>query len=515
MKLLKKLFETSLSVVPIMIIVLVLSLTLCPLGTILNVRFIIGGILLILGLTVFLLGVDIGIITIGERSGAALTKKRNLPLLLFVSFVIGFLITIAEPDVQVLADQVQSVNNEVQKWPLIIMIASGVGLFVMLGLLRTVMQLPLSIFLAISYGILFIIAFFAPTEFIPVAFDSGGATTGPMTVPFIMALGVGVAAVSGGSHTNNKGNDDSFGLTGLASIGPILAVLIYGFITAKSSSTNVTTTVVNNVQSLNTVTESTKVLSGDFLSFFSIFGELLPEIISEVTLALIPLILLCIVLQITLLKLPPHQCLRVTIGIIYSFLGLVIFLIGVKGGFMPAGRQLGFLLASHKHTFLLCLIGLVFGGVVVCAEPAIWVLTKEVEEISNGTIKRQTLLIALCTGVAISIGLSMWRVIAGFSIWYFLIPGYVIALLMMPFTPKIFTAIAFDSGGVASGPMTSTFILSFTLGASSALGGNPVTDAFGVIALVAMTPLIAIQTVGLIFKYKTYQKKRSTKGVSE
>ena len=506
MDLLQKFKETVLSVVPIMIIVLVLGLTAAPLGTVTIVRFLAGGFLLIIGLTIFLLGVDIGILPIGERSGAALTAKRNLALLLGISFVIGFMVTIAEPDVQVLADQIGNVAAGVNKWMLVCMIAIGVGLFVMLGLLRTVLSISLRWVLVISYILLFLLAFLSPKKFQGVAFDAGGATTGPMTVPFIMALGVGVAAVR--SSGKKEDGDSSFGLTGMASIGPIAAVCVYGIILHACGFSSTTEPISQ------TIHETASALS-DKAFGLGIFVHLVPEVVREVSLALTPLLLMFIAFQIFLVKMPPFQVRRMISGLVYSFLGLIIFLVGVNGGFMPAGQQLGEVLGQKAvslggvWTVLLIAVGFVFGAVVVCAEPAVWVLTEQVESISGGTIKRKVMLIALSAGVALSIGLSMLRIFCGFSLWYILLPGYALSLILTFFCPSLFTGIAFDSGGVASGPMTSTFILSFALGAASSCGGNAVTDAFGVIALVAMTPLIAIQILGIIFTNKSSKKKSS------
>ncbi len=503
MNLLQKFKETLLSVVPIMAIVLFLGLTFAPLGKDLILRFLVGGVLLILGLTVFLLGVDIGILPIGERSGAALTAKRNLPLLLGVAFLIGVMVTIAEPDVQVLADQIKGVSSSVNKWVLIFMIAFGVGLFVMIGLLRTVLSLSLRWVLIISYLLVFVLAFLCPDTFQGLAFDAGGATTGPMTVPFIMALGVGVAAV----RSSKADNNDSFGLTGIASVGPVAAVCVYGLLLKlTSASTSSANTLPSELSD-----EAEKLAEGisePLEQGLGIFIDLIPETLTEVSIALLPLVLMFALFQIFLLKMPPMQIRRMIVGLVYSFIGLVIFLIGVNGGFMPAGRALGEILGGYAFAkggwwiLLLVVVGLVFGAVVVCAEPAVWVLTEQVESVSGGTIKRKVMLLALSSGVAIAIALSMLRVFYRFSLWYILIPGYALSLLLTFFCPKLFMGIAFDSGGVASGPMTSTFILSFTLGAAIACGGNPVTDAFGVIALVAMTPLIAIQILGIIFRIK-------------
>lgn len=501
MNLLVKLKETVLSVLPIMALVLLLGLTVAPLGGQLIARFVIGGILLMLGLTLFLQGVDIGILPIGQKIGSALTSKKNLLLLLGASFVIGFMVTVAEPDVQVLTGQIQRVVPSVNRWAMVVMIAVGVAVFMALGLLRTMLKWNLSLVLLVAYGLLFLLAFLSPKEFQAVAFDSGGATTGPMTVPFIMALGVGVAAVrSGDKNSRHDSSEDSFGLTGIASIGPIAAVCIYGILNSSTA---------NSQAQLSD--EAVEEISGIAGKFFS----LIPHALKEVSLALLPLLVMFAVFQITLLKLPKGQIRRTFIGLIYSFVGLFLFLLGVNGGFMDAGQELGQKLGSLAHngafgyTVLLLASALVFGAIVVCAEPAVWVLTEQVEDLSSGNISRRAMLTALSAGVAVSVSLSLVRGLVGFNLWWILLPGYAIALALSFFCPPMFTAVAFDSGGVASGPMTSTFILSFTLGASTASGGNPVTDAFGVIALVAMTPLIAIQVLGITYKFKLRKRKKT------
>lgn len=516
-----KLKETVFSVAPIMLIVLLLGVTVAPLGGELLLQFTLGGIMVIVGLTIFLLGVDMGILPIGERSGAALTSKRNLPLLLFAAFFIGCIVTLAEPDIQVLADQVRSIESSVSKWGLIFAIAAGVGLFVAIGILRIILSIPLRIILIISYIAVFGLAVFAPSALQGVAFDSGGATTGPMTVPFILALGVGVAAVrtksAKNADKNSMDNDGSFGLTGIASVGPVLAVIVYAIIIAKINGS-----AGNSEQEVAAASEET--LTG----FYLVLAHL-PAVAKEVLSALAPLAAMAVFFQITLIKMPPMQVVRMARGFILSFIGLVIFLSGAQGGFMPAGQKLGELLGKLAvggdkllvlydaagaversfnipqliGTIGLLLIGCVFGAVVVCAEPAVWVLTDQVEEISGGIIRRKVILVALSAGVAFSIGISMARILFGFSLWYILVPGYIVALSLSFFSPKLFTGIAFDSGGVASGPMSSTFILSFALGVSQAVSGGSATDAFGVIALIAMTPLIAIQILGIVFKVKS------------
>lgn len=500
----EKFQETLLSVLPIMAIVLILHFTVAQIETSVLINFILGGVSVVLGLTIFLGGVDMGISPMGERCGAALTAKKNLFLLLSVSFVIGVFVTFAEPDVSVLASQVKNATGNVNSTLLILMISLGVGLFVSMGIFRTILSIPLKPFLFVSYILVFALAFLSDKAFQGIAFDSGGATTGPMTVPFIMALGLGVSAVrSRGSSKNHSPADsedaeaDSFGLTGIASIGPVAAVCLYGIFFAFPNA------------SPNSVSEAAASTNN---------SQLLVSVLQNVVTAMSPLVALFVIFQLFLLKLPKMQVIKTIRGFIYSFAGLVIFMWGAESGFIPAGEILGKLLANDASTtvgkIILLTVSLIFGAVVVCSEPAVWVLTEQVENVSGGTIKRKMLLASLSVGVAISIVLSVLKILYGFSIFYILIPGYLISMVLMIFCPKLFTGIAFDSGGVASGPMTSTFILSFTMGISSAVqnsnsNSSMVQSAFGVIALVAMTPLIAIQVLGIIFRIKQHNMKKS------
>lgn len=498
MNILAKLKETVISVLPVMAIVLLLGLTVVPLDKILLLRFIFGGIFLILGLTVFLLGVDLGIQPMGERCGAELTKKRSLPLLLICSFFIGFIVTAAEPDIQVFSEQVRGIFSAVNKTLFTFVIATGVAFFVMLGLLRIVINFSVKITFLIAYILLFILIIFAPDSFIGIAFDSGGATTGPMTVPFILALGLGVSAV-------RSDNDGSFGLTGVASVGPVMAVLIYSIILQKGGFLHTGGSSLNSADEL----QQAAVLAekGLFSRIFFPFLSITPLVLKEVLLSIAPLFALFVIFQLWLLKMTSRQVVRLIIGFLYAFLGLTVFLIGVNGGFMQAGAALGQELGKAAISkggiwyFLLIGTGLILGAIIVCAEPAVWVLSEQVEHVSGGTIKRKILLIFLSIGTSIAIGLSLWRSVAGFNIKWILIPGYIISLLLMIFCPSLFSGIAFDSGGVASGPLTSTFVLSFTLGVGSNSAAG--VGSFGVIALVAMMPLIAIQVMGIIFKIKT------------
>lgn len=495
MNLLTKLKETAISVFPVMLIVLILGLFIVPIDKTLLCGFIVSGILLTLGLTIFLLGVDLGIQPMGERTGAALTNKKNLFLLLSCAFVIGFIVTAAEPDIQVFASQVKNHFPSISKPVFTIAIATGVGLFITIGLLKTVLNWSLKWTLFIFYAILFTILTFVSDSFVGIGFDSGGATTGPMTVPFIMALGLGISSVRA---TND--NKNSFGLTGIASLGPVIAVLIYSFFVNQNI----------NVAENSTAHAITVAQTGFLAKIFLPFAQCFLHVLQEALISILPLFVLFIVFQIFLLKMTKRQVIRMTIGFFYSFTGLLLFLVGVNGGFMQTGevlgKTLGEMVAQNGGIWYLILIvtGLLLGAIIVCAEPAVWVLSEQVEAVSGGTIKRKVLLVFLSVGTAIAIGLSLWRSIAGVNLRFILIPGYIIAFILMIFSPDLFTGIAFDSGGVASGPLTSTFVLSFTIGAANGCGKT--NDSFGVISLVALMPLIAIQIMGIIFKLKT--KKR-------
>lgn len=482
MQLFEKIKESVISVLPIMALGVLLHLSIAPMGAALA-PFLVGGALVIAGLGIFLHGTELGMVPIGQKAGAAITSKKNVLLLLVSAFLIGFLITIAEPDVHVLAQQVTSVSPSISSSTLVFMIALGVGLFVLVAVGRILLNFSYKLALTAFYILLFVCAAFTSGDFVGIAFDAGGATTGPMTVPFIMALGIGVASVRGG----RKAEQDSFGFIGLASIGPIMAVVLLGMLGQNSSA-----------QSQGAASEATL----QTLSLLETFLGRVPSVVHEVSMALAPLLAMFIVFQLFLIKMPRRQVIRMSAGLVYTYIGLILFFVGVQGGFMPAGRILGASLAGFGSEGIIILTGLILGAVVVCAEPAVWVLNEQIEEVSGGHIKKRIMLFSLSSGVAVAVALSMARVVFGISLWWLLIPGYTLALGLTRFCPQMFTAIAFDSGGVASGPMASTFILAFTLGASQALGGNPITDAFGVIAMIAMMPLITIQVLGILFHRK-------------
>ena len=479
-KLNEKLQESLAAVLPILAIVLILSFTIAPLPTSVLMAFLFGAVLLVVGMMFFSLGAELAMSPMGERVGTCITKTRRVGIMLTLGFLLGFLITISEPDLQVLANQVQAVPNMV----LIVTVAVGVGLFLCFAMLRMLLSVPLNTMLVGFYIVVFVLAMFVPKDFLAVAFDSGGVTTGPMTVPFIMAMGVGVSAIRSDKHSAN----DSFGLVALCSIGPILAVLILSLI-FRPDGGSYTAVVIPEI--------------GDSAALWQLFFVAFPTYFKEIAVSLLPIAAFFAVFDLVSLHLERKQLIRIGVGLAYTYLGLVIFLTGVNVGFMPAGNYLGSVIAGLSCNWIIIPIGMLIGYFIVMAEPAVYVLMRQVEELTDGAIPGSAMKHSLSIGVAVSVGLAMIRVLTGISIFYLLVPGYAVAIALSFFVPKLFTAIAFDSGGVASGPMATTFLLPFAMGACSAVGGNIVTDAFGVVAMVAMTPLITIQGLGLIYRLRT------------
>jgi len=472
----EKIKEALISALPVTAIVYVLALTpLFDLSLTEVITFTVGAVFLVLGIGLFSLGADLAMTPMGTHVGSGLSKQKKLGLLLSVCFMLGMLITIAEPDLQVLASQVSAVMNGTV---LVYAVGLGVGIFLVIAIVKIVFRRSLSQILMLFYMLLFALALMLVVSgneaLLPMAFDSGGVTTGPITVPFIMSLGVGISNVLG----DRRSKENSFGLVSLCSVGPILAVLILGIFSENDLSYTVS----------------------DYTVQEDVLGAFLHTAVhtcKEVALALGLIVAFFLICQVLFLKLPKKQLLRIAIGVVFTYVGLVIFLTAVNVGFMPIGYKLGNTLARGSSAFLVG-FGLCAGILTVLAEPAIHVLNAQVEDVTGGLVSRKSMMVGLCVGVGASIALSMIRIVFDFSLVYYVIPGYFIALALSLFVPPVYTAIAFDSGGVASGPMTSGFILPFAVGACVGLQGEAAVlrDAFGVVALVAMTPLITIQLLG-------------------
>ncbi len=478
-KLREKTLESLSAVLPITGIMMLISIFLVPMELGTMVMFLAGAVMLILGMGFFQLGAEMSMTPIGEGIGVQISRTRRAWVVALIGFIMGVIITISEPDLQVLAEQVPSVPNLV----LILTVAAGVGIFLAVAILRIKFKIDLSRLLIVLYSVLIIVSFFVPKEFLAVAFDSGGVTTGPMTVPFIMAMGVGLASV----RSDKNAVSDSFGLVALGSVGPILAVLILGCF-------------FHPTEAAYSLGEVAKVVTTR--DVVEVFFRELPAFAGEVTVSLLPILAVFLLFQLMTHRYQRRQMKRIAVGMIYTYIGLVLFLCGVNVGFAPVGSFLGKELAGLSYNWVLIPIGMVIGYYIVKAEPAIQVLNHQVENVTDGAISVRAMNRSMSLGVAISIGLAMLRVLLNIPIQWIVVPGYLIALGMSLFVPKMFVGIAFDSGGVASGPMTSTFLLPLSIGTCRALGGNLMTDAFGVVALVALTPLIAIQIMGLVYRVK-------------
>ncbi len=485
-KLKEKIRESLSAVLPITGIVLMLSIFVIPMELGSVVMFLTGALMLIIGMGFFQLGAEMAMTPLGEGVGVQISKMKKLLTVLLTGFLMGVIITVSEPDLQVLAGQVPSVPNMV----LIMTVAVGVGLFLALAIVRIRYKISLSMLLIICYLALILVSMFVPKEFLAVAFDSGGVTTGPMTVPFIMAMGVGLASVRSDKNAAN----DSFGLVALSSVGPILAVLILGCF-FKPTEAAYTLTDVATVVTTQDVAR--------------VFAQGLPLYAREVLLSLVPILWVFLIFQWLTHRYHGLQIKRIVVGFGYTYIGLVLFLCGANVGFAPVGAYLGKELAGLSLRWILVPIGALIGYYIVKAEPAIQVLNHQVEAVTNGAISVKMMNRCMQIGVAASVGLAMLRVLTGISIQWLVVPGYIIALVLSRLVPDIFIGIAFDSGGVASGPMTSTFLLPLSIGVCEALGGNLMTDAFGVVALVALTPLIAIQLMGLVYKLKTAKRTQT------
>ena len=479
-----KMHESLSSVLPISLIVLILSIILAPMDTGYMMMFLFGAVMLIIGMGLFQLGAEMSMSPLGEGIGVSLARSKKLILIGGATLLLGTLITIAEPDLRVLSDKVPSIDT----WTLILTVAIGVGIFLAIAVLRIMFKIDLSYLLIGFYGVMLVLAFLIPESFRAVAFDSGGVTTGPITVPFIMALGVGISSI----RTDKDASSDSFGLVSLSSVGPILAVMLLGIFAGEGAS-GATDEILANPTNMREV-----VLT---------FAQQIPHYAFDVFISIAPIVLVFFLFQLLTKRYHKRNFLRCLIGFVYTYVGLVLFLCGVSVGFAPVGTMLGSEVAV-SNKWLLIPLGMLIGYFIVKAEPAIQILNKQVQSITNGTISASSMNACLQVGVSVAVGLAMLRVITGISILWIVIPAYIVALVMSRLVPKIFVGIAFDSGGVASGPMTSTFLLPLCIGACSTLGGNVMTDAFGAVALVALTPLIAIQIMGLTYRYKTNALKK-------
>ena len=488
--LLDKLKESLSAISPIIIMVLILNFTLAPISAMLMGHFLLGALSIVLGLAILLVGIDIGVLPFGKNMGASFLKSNKVWYVIIMGFLLGFFVNIAEPALQVLAQQVSSVMGGYLSTSLILVVVSvGTGLMLAIGVLRIVKNISLRIVFVVAYGLIFLLAIFASSDMLAIGFDASGATTGALTVPLVLALAVGVASMKRDSKSSEE---DSFGLVGIMSTGAIFGVLILNLFVRTDDVTGV----------LETQSVQTNTLLGPFIAE-------LPTITKESLIALAPLVIMLLIFQKVDFHLSKRHFIKIFVGFIYTYIGLVLLLVGANAGFMNVGNIIGQQLAAYDNKGIVVLVGFLLGMVVILTEPAVYILNEQIEEITSGYIKRRTVLVTLCIGVAFAVGLSILRIVVpGIQLWHYLVPGFAISLGLMFFVPKLFIGIAFDSGGVASGPMTATFVLAFAQGVSDAVEySNILVDSFGVISMVAMTPLIALQILGLVYKIKSKQNE--------
>lgn len=481
----EKIKETITSVLPFVIIVILISLFVTPLEKQTLIKFLIGAIFITVGMPIFLQGIDLSISPMGEMMSQSLIKTRSLKKVLIGSFIFGFIVTVAEPDMHILSGQVEAVSmGQIGKNLLLIVVSVGVGLLVSLGILRMLKNMPLNRFLTIVYAAVFVMALFVNGDYLAIAFDANGSTTGSITVPFLLALSSGIAK---STRTDSDEDIDSFGLLGVASTGAIVAILVLGVLSGNPQMTGslpVTETTTNNI------------LTSFLLE--------LPKTALESFFVLLPIIILLIIANHFSLKLKKRQIRKIVVGLVYTLMGLTLFLIGVNVGFIDSARQFGYQLAAMEQHWLLILIAVIFGIVTIPAEPSVHILTQQIDNETAGSIKARTVLLTLCVGVGAAVGLSIMRIIMpGMQLWHILLPGIALAVILSYFVPQLFVGIAFDSGGVACGTMTATFILPFAQGVAEYIpSANVMTDGFGVLSLVSMTPLVALQLFGFVYKLK-------------
>ncbi len=491
----EKLKEVLLAVLPITFIVTILNFTVTPLGTDLYARFVVGAILIVAGLTIFLLGVDIGITQIGSLMGSAIAKTNKLAVVIAAGLVLGFVISVAEPDLHILAQQVDSVTaGNIGKNGIVVVVSAGIALMLALGFLRILYNLHIKKIFTILYFIVFLLAYFTPTEFMAISFDASGATTGAVTVPFILALAAGVSALKKDSKASEI---DSFGMVGIASVGAIIGVMLMGILSKTEK-----------------LTGALPVNDASYHSIMAPFFAKVPSISLEVISALLPVIIIFAVFQKISFRLSSRAVIRITNGLVYAFVGLVLFLVGVNGGFMEVGSLIGRNLTMIENKIYLISVGFILGLVTVLAEPAVYVLTHQIENVTSGYVKRSLVMGTLSIGVGAAVVFAVVNILSPrLNIWHFLLPGYIISIALSYYVPRLFVGIAFDSGGVASGPMTATFVLAFAQGVADAVDtASILSDGFGVIAMVAMTPIIALQLLGAAFQMKSKKEGLKSDG---
>ena len=486
-----KLKEVLASVLPVTFIVLILHFTISPLELNMLYAFLIGSILVIIGLTTFLFGVDQGIEPIGHSIGNSMAKSNSLAVITTICLILGFFISYAEPDLHILANQVGSVTSgQFGKTLMVIVVSIGIGVMMTLGLLRILKGVRVRYVFTAAYGLIFILSIFSSTDFLAIAFDASGATTGAITVPFMLALAAGISAMK----KDRMAEADNFGLIGIASTGAIIGVLSTGLLLG--------------IDKMDGKLPEATIIGSNLMEMY---GSRLLHITWESFISLLPIIIVYVLFQIFSFKQKKKKVIDISRGIVLTFIGLVIFLLGINGGFMAVGTQVGIQLASMESNIPVLVVALLLGLTTVLAEPAVHVLTHQVEDVTGGSVNRILVLVFLSVAVGLSIFMSALRILVpGIRLWMYLLPGFGLSVILAYFVPDLFVGMAFDAGGVASGPMTATFSLAFVQGiAAQVPTADLVSDGFGMIAIVAMMPVVAIELLGALYQAKTRRPSKA------
>ncbi|MBE5736734.1 MAG: DUF1538 domain-containing protein [Clostridiales bacterium] len=484
-----KLKESAISILPFFGIILVLYFIFLPFNIFSLLSIIVATMLMILGMSMFNIGVDMSTMKMGGYVGSHLSRSRKLSFMCILSFVLGFMVTIAEPDLMVLAEQVPGLN----KWIVLITVSLGTGIFLLLSTLRTIFRWSIKTILILSYMIALTLCIFAPSEFLPLSFDAIGVTTGAVSVPFIMAFGLGICAVRSGK--NNQ--EDGFGLIALASIGPVIALLIVSLFLKSNAGSSVDQEVINVITNGS--------------DWGHVVGDSILSYLLEVFKVILPIFVFFLIYNWIYLKLPKNSLIRISLGLVYCYVGLVIFLTGVSSGYLPIANQLGEAIAGGEAKWVIIPIALGIGAVMVFAEPAVHVLNKQVEDITGGVIRRKTMMIGLSIGVAIAMLLVVLRALLGIDFMFIIVPLVVALVILSYFSPTLFVGIAFDSGGAAAGSLSASFVLPLLIGICNACGLDSMMYGFGTIGIISMIPVIVIEIIGIRYQYVVNKSKPRVK----
>ena len=491
-KLLRTFYETFLTSLPLLAIFIIVCVFVAPLQSAFDyVRLAVGYIGVIIGQSLFLVGLEASVLPIGKEIGASLVKLKKLIFIIFFGVMFGFFATVAEPAMWVLARQTNLIVEAIHVTVFVLVMGAGIGIFVGLALYRLVRNISIKAMLFVLYAAIFAMVIFVPPEFIALAFDGSGVTTGDISVPFVLALGLGVSAAlrKGAAQLGENAYDDSFGIIGIASAGPIITVFLYGIVLRLLHGGMPPEGVYNHAELTVNV------------------SDILSRSLLDTVIALVPLIVAFLPLQFFLIKMSRTRFVRVMLGAVPVFAGLLIFLFAIDFGFAFAGGYIGEVfmdpIRAGWFRWLLPPIGFVLGVAITLTEPAVTVLADQLQEMIG--LRQMTTRLFLAVSIGVSATLAIVKIMLEINILWFLVPLYIIAIVMMKFSSKMFVGLAFDSGGVVGGALSSAVLTPLTLGVAQAVATaagdkalSILMNGFGILAFISVTPLIAVQVMGLM-----------------